>query len=76
MALVPDGNGSLCRYGAVDLDLPRDGESLEELLELVASLQQAAACGHTLLIPLAISARIVPGSSAGGRQLPPLRLTM
>jgi replicative DNA helicase len=43
VALVPDGHGSLCRYGAVDLDLPRDGETLEELLELVASLQQAAA---------------------------------
>lgn len=43
VALVPDGHGSLCRYGAVDLDLPRDGETLEELLDLVASLQQAAA---------------------------------
>jgi len=42
VALVPDGHGSLCRYAAVDLDLPRDGETLEELLELVASLQQAA----------------------------------
>ena len=28
VALVPDGHGSLCRYGAVDLDLPRDGETL------------------------------------------------
>lgn len=43
VALVPDGHGSLCRSGAVDLDLPRDGETLGELLELVASLQQAAA---------------------------------
>jgi replicative DNA helicase len=43
VALVPDGHGSLCRYGAVDLDLPRDGDTLEELLELLASLQQAAA---------------------------------
>jgi replicative DNA helicase len=43
VALVPDGHGSLCRSGAVDLDLPRDGATLGELLELVASLQQAAA---------------------------------
>ena len=43
VALVPDGHGSLCRSGAVDLDLPRDGSTLGELLELVASLQQAAA---------------------------------
>ena len=43
VALVPDGHGSLCRSGAVDLDLPRDGATLGELLDLVASLQQAAA---------------------------------
>ena len=43
VALVPDSHGSLCRYGAVDLDLPRDGQTLEELLDLLSALQQAAA---------------------------------
>jgi replicative DNA helicase len=43
VALVQDGHGSLCRFGALDLDLPRDGETLLELLELLAQLQAAAA---------------------------------
>jgi replicative DNA helicase len=42
-ALVHDGHGSLCRFGALDLDLPRDGETLLDLLELLAQLQAAAA---------------------------------
>ena len=43
VALVQDGHGSLCRFGALDLDLPRDGETLLDLLERVAALQAAAA---------------------------------
>jgi replicative DNA helicase len=43
VALVSDGHGSLCRYGALDLDIPRDGKTLRDALELLASLQAAAA---------------------------------
>ena len=66
VALVQDGHGSVCRYGALDLDLPRDGETLLEALELLASLQAAAAArdlptlavwsgrrGFHLLLPVA-----------------------
>jgi replicative DNA helicase len=69
VALVSDGHGSLCRYGALDLDIPRDGETLRDALELVASLQAAAAArdlptlavwsgrrGFHLLLPAAQSA--------------------
>jgi len=44
---TPIGSGpeqrGLCRWGALDLDQPRDARSWEGLLELAAALQQAAA---------------------------------
>lgn len=43
VALVFDGHASLCRFGALDLDIPRDGKTLRDALELLASLQAAAA---------------------------------
>ena len=70
VALVSDGHGSLCRYGALDLDIPRDGETLRDALELLASLQAAAAArdlptlavwsgrrGFHLLLPAAAPVR-------------------
>jgi hypothetical protein len=42
LGLVPDGHGGMARYGALDLDMPRDGESLLELVQLLARLQAAA----------------------------------
>jgi replicative DNA helicase len=66
LGLVQDGHGGLCRFGALDLDLPRDAETLAEALVLLAHLQAAAAergiptlpvfsgrRGFHLLLPLA-----------------------
>ena len=70
VALVFDGHASLCRYGALDLDIPRDGKTLRDALELLASLQAAAAArdlptlavwsgrrGFHLLLPAAAPVR-------------------
>lgn len=70
VGLVFDGHNSLCRYGALDLDIPRDGETLRDALELLASLQAAAAArdiptlavwsgqkGFHLLLPAAAPVR-------------------
>jgi replicative DNA helicase len=43
VGLLPDGHGGLCRFGAIDLDLPRDGETLLDLLEQLQGLQASAA---------------------------------
>lgn len=42
IGLLSDGHGSTCKFGAIDLDTPRDGETLQAALSLVASLQAAA----------------------------------
>ena len=42
LGLLADGHGGMARYGALDLDMPRDGESWLELLQLLAALQAAA----------------------------------
>lgn len=42
LGLVPDGHGGMARYGAIDLDIPRDGEDLGALVQLLADLQAAA----------------------------------
>jgi replicative DNA helicase len=42
VGLLPDGHGGTCRFGAIDLDMPRDGETLLDLLELLQNLQAAA----------------------------------
>jgi len=42
VGLLPDGHGGTCRFGAIDLDMPRDGETLLDLLELLQGLQAAA----------------------------------
>jgi hypothetical protein len=42
LGLLPDGHGGYTRHGAIDLDLPRDGETLLDLLELLQGLQAAA----------------------------------
>ena len=42
VGLLPDGHGGQCRFGAIDLDMPRDGETLLDLLELLQGLQAAA----------------------------------
>ena len=42
LGLLSDGHGGMCRFGAIDLDAPRDGSLLELLLTL-QGLQAAAA---------------------------------
>lgn len=42
VGLLPDGHGGMCRFGAIDLDMPRDGETLLALLELLQGLQASA----------------------------------
>ena len=42
VGLLPDGHGGTCRFGAIDLDMPRDGETLLDLLELLQGMQAAA----------------------------------
>lgn len=42
VGLLSDGHGGTCRFGALDLDLPRDGDALLDLLQLLQALQAAA----------------------------------
>ena len=43
VGLLSDGHGSTCRFGAIDVDMPRDGDTLLDLLQLLQALQVAAA---------------------------------